>query len=216
MLASLVKVVLFLVLSQFCRVSCNSTDVCSCKDHKHERLRARVRDTADRLVDMQKVVTDLRNGSSQQVDWLVDVRNELSQVRGQLLSIQGDYKQLKKTHAEENKKIQLRLAALETGLREKRCESGQKWFKPHYEPTVSAEHGKVIRKQTQHVQYASPFSSPPAVTAGVTRLDSFNHKQLRVYAAIDNRTVSGFDLSVEEWSDSNNFAAAVRWMACSA
>ncbi|KAK7482844.1 hypothetical protein BaRGS_00025877 [Batillaria attramentaria] len=96
-------------------------------------------------------------------------------------------------------------------------ESGTLSFRPHYQTdvTVHGDEHNTERKHRQHVNFSRPFASVPAVSAGMTHLDTSHDANTRVDVTVSNVGISGFDIVAEEfYYDTVVYVVNVMWMAC--
>lgn len=67
---------------------------------------------------------------------------------------------------------------------------------------------------SQRIAFNPPFDGTPTVTYGLYTLDSSDETNLRVATLVSDVSSTGFQLTLQTWSGSELFEAAVSWMAC--
>lgn len=67
---------------------------------------------------------------------------------------------------------------------------------------------------SQRIDFNSPFDGIPTITYGLYRLDSSDETNLRVATMLTNVSSTGFQLTLQTWSGSELYEAAISWMAC--
>ena len=69
------------------------------------------------------------------------------------------------------------------------------------------------RAVTANIQFSHAFRSPPAVTLGITGLDSSHDQNLRFWLNAINVTATGFTIKFSTWGDTHIARASVSWQA---
>jgi hypothetical protein len=77
-------------------------------------------------------------------------------------------------------------------------------------PMWSSEGDRAV---TTKIQFCRAFSHPPAITIGVTGLDSSHDQNLRFWLNAIDATVAGFVVEFKTWGDTHIARASVAWQA---
>ena len=63
------------------------------------------------------------------------------------------------------------------------------------------------------IRFSHPFEKTPAITLGVTGLDSSHDQNLRFYLNAKDATATGFKIEFSTWGDTHIARASVSWQA---
>lgn len=72
------------------------------------------------------------------------------------------------------------------------------------------------RNVTVDIVFSAPFAAPPAVSLGLTGIDSAHDQNLRIRLITRNVTATGFTIECSTWHDTHIASAEISWQAIGA
>ncbi|MGA0617673.1 H-type lectin domain-containing protein [Paracoccus sp. KR1-242] len=83
----------------------------------------------------------------------------------------------------------------------------------HVDNGLSMWSGAGDRKVSMQINFKTSFANPPAVTIGVTGMDSAHDQNLRFWLSAKDITEKGFTIEFDSWGDTHIARAAISWTA---
>jgi len=69
------------------------------------------------------------------------------------------------------------------------------------------------RKVSVEISFKNAFAAPPAITLGLSGIDSAHDQNLRFWLSATNVSEQGFTVTLQSWGDTHIARAAISWTA---
>ncbi|CAC5388623.1 unnamed protein product [Mytilus coruscus] len=74
--------------------------------------------------------------------------------------------------------------------------------------------GKRNKSRVQYIPFHGTFHRTPALVVGMTSLDTYRKKNVRIRTTVQHLTRYGFVLKITSWGNSITYNVVYTWMAC--
>ncbi|XP_052085803.1 uncharacterized protein LOC127723275 [Mytilus californianus] len=74
--------------------------------------------------------------------------------------------------------------------------------------------GKRNKSRVQYIPFHGPFYRTPALVVGMTSLDTYRKKNVRIRTTVHHLSRHGFVLKITSWANSITYNVVYTWMAC--